>query len=372
MQVDSPTLILDVAGAERGIGVVVRGAADAAQILRGAARIVLVTNELEETQRLVEQEFGPSPACELEIVHAPQKLPKTFNSPVDVYRSHPQSCIRMAMDIAKATPRSALISPTTTGLVMTAATFTLGRVKGIERPPIGTILPTKGRQVFFVDAGSVVDAKARHLYQFAVLAHLYVKSMSKIERPSIALLSNGSEEYKGNAVVKEAYEYLEADKDLNFTGYVEGHTMFEGDLDIMVCDGFLGNILLKFAEGASFVMTDILKQEIKSNWFTALATKVFLSAPLKRFRQRLDYAEVGGAPLLGLNGNVMICHGRSPAHAYKNALLGGRDVAEQDIAGQVAKYLVEHPEMLVDRNGNKKDEERRSASPGRRETDAGT
>ena len=352
MQVESPTLILDTAGAELGIEVVVRGAAEAAANLHGQpTRMILVTSELEETERLVEQEFGSSPACELEVVHAPQRLPASFQSPVEVYRSHPECAIRIAMDLARANPRSAVISPSTTGLVVAAAIFTLGRVKGIDRAPIGTPLPTRGKMMFFVDGGSVVDCKPRHLYQFAVLAHLYVQNMRKIEHPSIALLSNGSEEYKGNAVVKEAYEFLKADTDLNFRGYIEGHTLFDGELDIMVCDGFLGNILLKFAEGASSTMTRVLKEEIKRNWLAALATKLFLTAPLKRFRQRLDYAEVGGAPLLGLNGNVMICHGRSPALAFKNALLGGRHAAEQGIATQVAQYIADHPQLLVPRNG---------------------
>ena len=366
MQADNPTLILDVMGAERGIDEVIRGAAQAARRMADTpAKLVLVTAEVEATERAISREMGSSPGCEVEIVEA-QTLPQDFSSPVEVYRSHPECSIRKAMDIAKATPFSSVISPGTTGLVMTAAMFTLGRVRGIDRAPIGTPMPTRKKQMFFVDGGSVVDCKARHLYQFAVLAHLYVKNLAHIEHPSIALLSNGSEEYKGNQVVREAYELIARDHDLNFVGYVEGHNLFEGDVDIMVCDGFLGNILLKFAEGASTLITNVLREEIARNPVVALLTKLLLTGPFRRFKRRMDYAEFGGAPLLGLNGNVVICHGRSPALAVENALLFGRELALSGIAGQVARFIAENPELRVNLNGTVPGADRRTGMEDRR------
>ena len=334
----------------------VRGAALACESLAGdPVNLVLVSAEKEAAERavhsLLDAPAGRS-GCQVELLLA-ERLPNQIESPVDVYKNHPRSSIRVAMDRAKGDLNSAVISPGTTGLVMTAALFTLGRVKGVERPPIGTPLPTKGKQLFFVDGGSNVDCRASHLYQFAVLAHLFVKNMYGVERPSIALLSNGSEDYKGNAVVREAYQLLAADSDLNFQGFIEGHTMMHGDLDIMVCDGFIGNILLKFAEGVAEAFTGILKQELKRDLLAALAAKLLQRRAYKRMADRMDYARFGGAPLLGLNGNVVICHGRSNAKAIKNALLVGHKLATSTIAQQVAQYVEAHPQLAA-LNGAKK------------------
>src|SRR5439155_10005751 len=135
-------------------------------------------------------------------------------------------------------------------------------------------MPTRGKELFYVDGGSNVDCKPHWLYQFAVLAHLYVKNVRGVERPSIALLSNGTEEYKGNAQVKEAYQLLAADKDLNFTGYVEGHSLYDGALDIMVCDGFLGNILLKSAEGIAESLVGVIGERLSLGLIAGLAAKL--------------------------------------------------------------------------------------------------
>lgn len=348
------TLVLDVMGAERGIAEVLQGAADACAKLRPQPlRLVLVTAEVEETERAVGSLMGDAGRhdCDIEIVHAPQRLPKDFASPVDVYKKHPDCSIRRAMDIARDTPDSVVISPATTGLVMTSALFTLGRVRGIERPPIGTPMPTMGKQLFFVDGGSNVDCKARQLYQFAILAHLYIRSIQHVERPTIALLSNGVEQYKGTQVVREAYELIDADPDLNFVGFTEGHTLLRGDLDIMVCDGFIGNILLKFAEGIAEAVMNFMREEFKHDLIAGLAAKLLQRRAFGRFANRLDYARFGGAPLLGLNGNVVICHGRSPAKAFMNAVIHGHGLAVSNIAQQVSQYVTAHPQVTDLGNG---------------------
>jgi glycerol-3-phosphate acyltransferase PlsX len=143
---------------------------------------------------------------------------------------------------------------------------------------------------------------------------------------------------------------IEADEELNFVGFTEGHSMFDGDLDIMVCDGFLGNILLKFAEGAAELIVHYLREEIKGDLIAAFAAKLFQRRALKRFASRLDYTVFGGAPLLGLKGNVVICHGRSPANAIKNALLLGYRLAQANMSAQVEKYVELHPQFLAARN----------------------
>jgi glycerol-3-phosphate acyltransferase PlsX len=354
-------------GADLGIAEMVRGAALAcANAGPHKFDLLLVTAEPEETRRAAEAELDMAAAkagCSYKIVHAAQQLPKDIHSPVEAYKKFPECSIRVAMDKAKALERSAVISPGTTGLVMTAGMFTLGRVRGIARAPIGTPMPTRGKQLFFVDGGSNVDCTPQQLYQFAVLAHLYIKNTASIERPTIALLSNGTEEYKGNTRVREAYELLKADSDLNFVGYTEGHTIFEGNLDIMVCDGFIGNILLKFAEGAGLMIVDMLKEEIKKSFIAKVAARLFQAGPFRRFAQRLDYTKIGGAPLLGLNGNVIICHGRGNARAIASALKVGHKMAAQDISRQVAGYIEEHGVSAEpgERGGN-----RRKQADGRR------
>ena len=345
-----PTLILDIMGADLGTAEMVQGAAlYCAQFPEQEFNLTLVTAEPQETERqageLLTDEQRRRVA--LTIVPARDHLPEQIASPVDVYKKHPNSSVRVAMNVARETPSSAVISPGNTGLVMTSALFTIGRVRGIDRTPIATPMPTLGRELTFVDGGSNVDCRPEHLYQFAMLAHIFLKHTRGVEHPSIALISNGSEDYKGNTQVREAAELLRADKDLNFRGYVEGHTLFEGDLDIMVCDGFLGNIVLKLAEGIADAIIAIMREEIKAAPLAAIAAKLFQRKAFSNVKSRLDYTQFGGAPLLGLNGNVVICHGRSPARAIMNALGVGYALAVADMAPRVAQYMAEHREMAA-------------------------
>jgi glycerol-3-phosphate acyltransferase PlsX len=342
------TLILDVMGADRGPIEMLRGATLFARSkLAPGTKLIVVSAEPEQTKTQAAVELHPAlkaAGATLEILAA-EPLPSSegFTAPLDIFKRYPRCSIRIAMEAAKAAgPDCAMISPGTTGLVMASATFTLGRVKGIARPPICTPMPTRTGDMIFLDGGSNVDCKPEHLHQFAVLAHAYVKAMKGIDRPRIALLSNGSEEYKGNAQVKEAWDLLQADAQLNFAGYTEGHTMLSGDIDVMVCDGFLGNIVLKLAEGVAELFTDMLRTEIKRRPLAALAAQLTQRPVFRSLRKRTDYAQFGGAPLLGLNGNVVICHGRSNATAISNALAVGHRMVTSGVTAGVAKAVAEH------------------------------
>ncbi|MEZ5337250.1 MAG: phosphate acyltransferase PlsX [bacterium] len=343
-----PTLVMDVMGSDLGVSEMLRGVADFCDVMRGKQFDVVVVHsapdEIENMRRELAILSADSPTYTVRFEHARDVLPKEFTSPVDAFKKYPDSSIRRSMEIAKEHPQSAVISPGTTGLVMTAGLFTLGRVKGIDRPPIGTPLPTHKGDMWFVDGGSNVDCKALHLHQFAILAHLFVKTLYGKESPRIALLSNGTEDYKGNALVKEARALIEADPRLNCVGYVEGHSLFDGEVDIMVCDGFLGNITLKLAEGVGSFMTDTLRNALKRNMFNALAAKLFLGPALREIRTRTDYAQWGGAPLLGLKGNVIICHGRSNALAIRNALKVGYELSRRDLVLQVEQVMADYGE----------------------------
>jgi glycerol-3-phosphate acyltransferase PlsX len=341
-----PTIILDIDGSELGGAEMVRGALEASRVLKGQKYdLVLATSRPDEISGFVANHFGAqaqSSGGQVEVAPATQQLPERLEKPVEVYRNFPDSAIRVAMNRARDAEHSVVISPASTGLVMTAALFTLGRVKGVDRVPIGTPMPSRNGELFFVDGGSNVDCRPVHLYQFAMLSHIYMENVRNVKRPRIALLSNGSEEYKGNALVKEAAALIRADQTLNFVGYTEGHTMLDGDIDIMVCDGFLGNILLKAAEGIAEFFIDTLKQEIKKDALAALAAKTVQRAAFRRLASRMSYENFGGAPLLGLKDNVVICHGRSTATAICNAIVVGHRLAHADIAGKVAAYIESH------------------------------
>jgi glycerol-3-phosphate acyltransferase PlsX len=340
-----PTLILDAMGADLGSAEVVLGARRYIEAARTPLDFAVVLSEAPELEAQYGAELEQAchnTGCKVELLHA-EPLPKDLDSPLDAYRKFPDCSVNVAMRHAKGRDACAVISPGSTGLVMTSALFTLGRVRGIDRAPIGTPMPTVGRELFFVDGGSNVDCKPLHLYQFGVLAHLYEKHVNGVERPTIALLSNGTEDYKGDEVVKEAYKLISADKDLNFVGYVEGHTLFTaGNLDVMVCDGFVGNVLLKAAEGVAEALVEIFKQEFKRAPLAALSAKLFQQRAFKAVRNRLSFEQFGGAPLLGLNGNVVICHGRSTALAIENALKVGYRLAQSNISSKVAQYVESH------------------------------
>jgi glycerol-3-phosphate acyltransferase PlsX len=342
------TLILDIMGADRGTAEMLRGAAEFARSDAGrGSKLVVVSAEPDATRAQVRDALEPALQAGgggVEVLPA-EPLPSSdgFTAPLDVFKRYPRCSIRVAMEAAKAIgPAAAVVSPGTTGLVMASATFTLGRVKGIARPPIGTPMPTYTGDMIFLDGGSNVDCKPEHLHQFAVLGGAYVRAMKGIARPTVALLSNGSEEYKGNVQVREAWDLLKADQQLNFVGYTEGHTMLSGELDVMICDGFLGNIVLKVAEGIAEMFSTQMRAEIKRRPLAAVAAQLTMQPVFRTLRKRMDYAQFGGAPLLGLNGNVMICHGRSNATAIRNALTISRRMAETGVIAEVAKAVASH------------------------------
>ncbi len=349
---ERPTLVMDVMGGDLGVSEMLHGVADFCDVMRGKEFDIVVVHSVGDGIDSLRQQLAlqslDAPTHSVRFEFAPDLVPKEFSSPVDAFKKFPNSSIRRSMEIAKEHKRSVVVSPGTTGLVMTAGLFTLGRVRGIDRPPIGTPLPTHKGDMWFVDGGSNVDCKPVHLHQFAVLAHLFVKTLYGKQNPRIALLSNGTEVYKGNALVREARALIEADPNLNCVGYVEGHSLFDGDVDIMVCDGFLGNVTLKLAEGVGSFMADTMRSTLKRNLFTALAAKLFLGPALRQVRARTDYAQWGGAPLLGLKGNVIICHGRSNALAIRNALKVGYELSRKDLVHEVEEMMAGYSSGLAE------------------------
>ncbi|MBI3732188.1 MAG: phosphate acyltransferase PlsX, partial [Chloroflexi bacterium] len=221
-----------------------------------------------------------------------------------------------------------------TGAVMAAALFTLGRVKGVKRPGLAAVVPRDVQPLLVIDVGANTDCKPEYLQQFALMGSIYAEKVLGISRPRVALLANGEEETKGNQLVQETHALLKGMTALNFVGNIEGKDVLHQLADVVVCDGFDGNILLKTAEGVAAMMRDVIRQEIKRSPLTAIGGLLAKPA-FDRVSARLDYAEVGGAPLLGVDGVVIIGHGRSTPKAVKNMIRAAMRAVEADVLGAI-------------------------------------
>ncbi|MDA8443326.1 MAG: phosphate acyltransferase PlsX, partial [Peptococcaceae bacterium] len=224
----------------------------------------------------------------------------------------------VATRLVKEGKADAVVSAGSTGAQMAAALFGLGRLKGIERPAIATVLPTAQGGKLVLDVGANAEAKPEHLYQFGIMGSIYAEKILHIAQPKVALLNIGSEKTKGNELVLAAYSLLQQ-APLRFIGNIEGREVPRGDADVVVCDGFVGNIVLKFAEGLADTLFKMIKAEITANPMRKLGAAL-VKPGLKELGRRLDYAEYGGSPLLGVNGVSIVCHGSSKAKAIKNAI----------------------------------------------------
>jgi glycerol-3-phosphate acyltransferase PlsX len=275
----------------------------------------------------------------LSIVHAPQTV-SMQESPVDAVRKKKDSTIMVGFDLVKNGRADAVVSPGNSGATMAAAIRKLGRLKGIARPGIASLFPTLKEPVMLMDIGANVDCRAQHLFQFAVMASACVSLLLKHDNPRVGLLSIGEESGKGNGLVKESHELLK-ESSLNFIGNVEGRDVYRGNVDVIVCDGFVGNISLKISEGLAEAAMQMLKTEIMKS-LRAKIGYLFIRKAFGAFRKRVDYAEYGGAPLLGINGVGIICHGASSSVAICNAIGVAADMVEMKVNDAITRSLSQH------------------------------
>jgi phosphate acyltransferase len=262
-------------------------------------------------------------------------------SPAAVARKKRDSSIWVATELVKSGEAAAVVSPGNTGASMVASFFVLGLIKGVERPAIATSLPTLTGEAIMLDVGANVDCTANHLEQFALMGNDYGKHLLGKPNPRVGLLSIGEEDSKGNEVTKEAFKLLKASS-MNFVGNVEGRDVYSGIADIVVCDGFIGNVALKISEGVADMIKRLLLKEISGNFLGRLAYPL-IAGPLANLKRKIDYAEFGGAPLLGVNGVTMICHGRSSAKAIKNAIRRAKGMAEGGVRELIQRDIEESP-----------------------------
>jgi len=298
-------IVLDAMGGDGAPRVIIEGALSAIREWPGRFDIGLVGDA---------DRIGPLLPADLpdgvSIVEATQAI-EAQESPVRAIRRKPDSSIVVGLGRVRDAAADAFISAGSTGAVLAASQLTLGLVPGVERPTLGTMFPTRESPVLVVDSGANIDTRPWHLLQFAHLGSVYVRDLLGIERPRVGLLNVGIEASKGDARAVAAHRMLEEDEDLRFVGNIEGNQILAGTCDVLVCDGFVGNVLLKFYESAATFMAELLGQHPDTGAGGEGVREIY---------RTLDYAEHGGAPLLGVNGVSVVCHGSSSGVAIKNAI----------------------------------------------------
>lgn len=325
-------IAVDAVGGDHGPGVVVPGAIAGA---RRAGVGLLLSGPAATVQAAL---AGVDAAgVEVEILEAPETITMDEH-PAQAVRRKPRSSIVVAMEAVKAGQAAAMVSAGNSGAVMAAALMVLGRVPGIERPAIAGFIPTRTGSCLLLDLGAVTDPKPEHLVRFAQMGSLYVARTLGVERPTVGLLSNGEEPSKGNQLVREVYPLLEVAPGVNFVGNIEGGDITRGVVDIVVTDGFTGNVALKVAEGVATFVGDLLRAEVTAT-LARKAAALILRPAFRAARQRMDYAETGGAPLLGIDGTVVIAHGRSNQTAIANAVEVARQSAERNLTPAIAALV---------------------------------
>ena len=326
-------VILDAMGGDLAPSATVEGAVRANREFGVAVTLVGRSAELQALLR----RYG-SPEGRIPIVDAPEVVVMEEHA-VAAVRQRRRASITVAMNEIKEGRGSAIVSAGHSGAVVASALFILGRISGIDRPGIGALFPTtSGAPVLVIDVGAVSDARPRHLLHFAYLATSYLHHVEDVAQPRIGLLSNGAESGKGNALTRDAHALLASAEGIKFVGNVEGNDIARGVTDAVICDGFTGNVVLKTAEGVVSLVNHSVRQELIRSWRTKLLAAALIPG-LRRAARRLDYREYGGAPLLGVNGNVILAHGRSEDTAIRNAIRTAARAAENDLAGCIAREI---------------------------------
>ena len=336
-----PKIAVDAMGGDRAPEIVVAGALLAAQEL--GVDVVLV-GQKESVERELSRHGSPSklevfPAAEVVAMH---------ESPSAALRKK-DSSMRVAFEMMKRGEADAVVSAGNSGAMMAIGMFVVGRLSHVSRPAIMIVVPSLTHGTVVVDAGANVDCKPKHLVQFGFMGSIYAERVLGIPTPRVGVLSNGEEESKGNDLTRAASEGLSATS-LNYIGYVEGRDIFNNRVDVIVCDGFTGNVALKTMEGAATFAGEVLKGAFQKNLSTRLGY-LMTRRSLRDAYRRLDYAEYGGAPLIGLDGVAIIAHGGSNPRAIKNAIRAARDAVQQNVNHHITDVLGE----MANAGNDKKD-----------------
>ena len=325
-------IAVDAMGGDHAPEVVVEGAVWAAKEL--GVELVLVGQK-----DVVERELmrHPTKSSSVQVMHASQIIAME-ESPSSALKKK-DSSLKIAFEMMKREEVQAVVSAGNSGAMMATGMFVMGRLPQVARPAISIVVPGLSKGTVIIDAGANVDCKPHHLVQFGFMGAIYAEKVQGIDSPRVGVLSNGEEEGKGNDLTRAASEELAATS-LNYIGYVEGRDVFNGKVDVIVCDGFTGNIALKTMEGVASFAGEVLREAFQKNLSSRLGY-VMSRKSLRDAYRRLDYAEYGGAPLLGLDGVGIVAHGGSNPRAIKNAIRAAKEAVQQDVNGHISRVLTD-------------------------------
>jgi glycerol-3-phosphate acyltransferase PlsX len=335
-------IAIDAMGGDHAPGEIVAGALRAREEL--GVEVLLVGDR----ERIEASLHHHSTSSSLEIVPAEGTI-EMGEEPLTALRRKPKASINVAMDLVKKGRADAVVSAGHSGAAMAAALLRLGRLRGIDRPAIGAVFPTMvvGKPVIILDVGANVDCRPKFLEQFGLMGAVYSQYVLGVSDPKVGLLNIGEEECKGNELALRAYQLLKENKNISFIGNAEGRDVLSGNFDVIVCDGFVGNILLKFAEAVGEVALQILREELPQGMHGKLGTSL-LKPNLKRIKQRMDHAEHGGGLLLGVAGVCIISHGSSQAPSIFNAVRLAREAVDNQVLDRIrANYVENNQESTV-------------------------
>lgn len=324
---------VDAMGGDNAPGEIVKGAVDAVS-RRKDIEVLLVGKEEAVNQELAKHSF---PKEQIRVVPASEVI-ETEEPPVNAIRRKKDSSIVVAMNLVKSGEADAFVSAGNSGAVMVGGQLIVGRLKGVERPPFGALIPTEKGVSLLLDCGANVDARASHLVQFARMGSIYMEHVIGISKPRVGIVNIGAEEEKGNALVKETFPLLKECKDINFTGSIEAREIPHGGADVIVCEAFTGNVILKLYEGTGATLIGMVKKGMMSSLRSkigALLVKPALKTTLKAF----DASQYGGAPVLGLKGLVVKTHGSAKAKEISNSIIQCVTFKEQQISEKIKECL---------------------------------
>lgn len=328
------TIVVDAMGGDYAPDVNIKGAVSA---LREAGDLNLQLVGDETAIRACLKKHHAQESSRLSILHASEVITMEDHA-ASVMRKKKDSSLHVGLTQVKEGQADAFVSAGNSGAVMAVSLFVLGRLPNVERPAILVRLPNLTSHTILLDAGANVDCKPSHLYQFAIMGQVYAEVIERNPNARIAILSNGSETHKGNELTREAHLLLSDPPFKNYIGYVEGFDIFRGTAEVVICDGFVGNVTLKLSEGLADTAAEWFKKEIKSDW-RAMIGVGFLKGILKKFKNKFDYEPYGAAPLLGIDGMVMISHGGSTDVAIRNGILTAKRGVEQKFTERIKEHM---------------------------------
>lgn len=333
-------IAVDVMGGDHGCGVVIEGAKRALQADRRIEALFLVGNRADIHAALPTRGFRDH---RVRVVHASEVLGMDEKPAAAVRRKKDASIVR-AMELVREGKADAVISPGNTGGIFAAATFRLGRIAGVERGGIATVIPTPEHQFVLLDSGANIECKPAHLAQFAVMGSVYYREILGRPNPRVGILSIGTEDSKGNELTLEAFRLCKM-LDINFVGNVEGHDLFKNHVDVVVCDGFVGNIVLKTCESLAMAIFSMLKRELTANPSRKLGALLAQNA-FRAIKRRLDPEVAGGAPLLGFQGTVMKAHASARERAIASAIRATTDNLQHHVSEVIAREIARANERI--------------------------